>query len=530
MAQPPRRPARSSTGARRRLRRQEPTERVRVRAKAPLIERKDDFFAPDEGETVLHEDPTPAAIAAPRPVLFDEDATELAPPPRRKKPLRAQSPERRRGSDTPKIKPGRPMEIPGTEAAAAMAARARVERLAELMPVARLPALKSVAGLLLPGTLVRLESALLGEHERGRSASSTGSPKRLAEALLHGEAYASLELEDRVVLLEGIAKSADRPDTWRHAAQLLESVPKGGQARARRRSLELFRALEARHRPALVELAARSLHRRSVLEDQDLEGGALVEHLFTLATADKLAEPIERRGLRPRDVLTLLLGVLARPARIALEEGADGVLGALEFALAETSPAEYARLWRHLVLGGMTVGLAGDRHLDLKRHLARHDVAFDGTNTPFRVALELLAGLVRPKRGPSRGAFLMPGGQGVDADVTAHALSLLYGMPYAVSAGAAAVKRALATVGREADRVPPVFMSVLYEGGERLFVYDGLDKDEIFVRAPHGSSSKPTGAERKRPARTVRDPERGLESLPLAYLAREVGVIIAPTS
>lgn len=503
---------------------------MRVRAKAPLIERKDDFFAPDEGETVLHEDPTPRELAAPRPVLFDEDATELAPPPRRKKPARAPSQRARGGSDTPKIRPGRPMEIPGTEAAAALAARARVERLADRMPVARIPALKSVAGLLAPGTLVRLESALMGEHERGRGASGSTSPKRLAESLLHGEAYASLELEDRVVLLEGIARSADRPETWRHATMLLESVPKGGQQRGRRKGLELFRALEPRHRPALAELAARTLHRRPLLEDQDLEGGALVEHLLALAAADKLAEPIERRGLRPRDVLTLLLGILSRPARIALEEGADGILGAIEFALAETSPAEYARLWRHLVLGPMTVSLAGDRSLDLRRHLGRHDAAFDGTNTPFRVALELLAGLIRPKRGPSRGAYLMPGGQGVDADVAAHALSLLYGIPYAVSAGPAAVKRALGSVGRESDRVPPVFISVLYEGGERLFVYDRLGRDEIFVRAPHGASSKPKGAGRKRPDRTVEDPDTGLESLPLAYLGREVGVIIAPTS
>ena len=532
MAETPRRPARSSPGGKKRPRRQDPTERVRIKAKAPLIERKDDFFDEDEGETVLHEEATPKIRAkAATAVFFDEDRTELAPPPRRpKRSSSRREPKQKLEPQTiPAARPGRPMQIPGTEAAAALAARAKVERLAERLPNVRIPALRTVAPLVSAKDLARLEAALLGELD-GRGGSSVGSVRGPSNRLLESELYQALVLEDRALLLGALAPAAEKTETWKLAAALLEAISKGASAATRRRSLEIYAALEARHRPTFVEVAERRLHRKPVLEDRDLEGGALLDHLHTLATLPKLPTEIEERGLRVRDVLTLVLATLAKPARIALEESADGVLAALEFGLAETSPGEYTRLWRHLLTGSMSVALAGERTIQLGKQLERTDVAFTGTNTPLRVGLEVLAGLIRPRRGPVRAAYLMPGGQGVDADVVSHALSLLYGVPYAVAAGPAAISRVLGSVGREPERVPPVFVSVLYEGGERLFVFERAGSSRLFVRSPHGASNKTKGSDRKRPAREVEEPDRGLESMPIEFLEKHVGVIIAPTT
>ncbi len=501
---------------------------MRVKAKAPLIERKDDFFDEGESETVLHEDATPKIKATvPTSVFFDEDRTELAPPPRRPKrsSTRGERKLKAAPANGPAAKPGRPMQMPGTEAAAALAARVKVERLAERLPNVRIPALRPFAVLIDPKHLTRLEEALSGELDvRGASI------RDLATGLMQGQAYSSLTLEERAVLLGAVAPTAERAETWKLATQLLDAMPKGGKRGARSRSLDIFAALDARHWPSFVELATRPLHRRPILEDQDLEGGALVDHLYSLATLEKLPAEIEERGLRVRDVLTLVLATLAKPARIALEESADGILAALEFGLAETSPGEYARLWRHLVSAPMAVSFAGDQRIELDQHLEKTDVAFSGTNTPLRVGLEILAGHIRPRRGPTRTAFLMPGGQGVDADVVSRALSLLYGVPYAVAAGPAAISRMLGTIRREPDRVPPAFVSVLYDGGERLFVFDRKGATRLFVRSPHGASSKSKGSDRQRPPREVEDPARGLESMPIEYLEAQVGVVIAPTT
>src|SRR5207244_780632 len=83
------------------------------------------------------------------------------------------------------------------------------------------------------------------------------------------------------------------------------------------------------------------------------------------------------------------------------------------------------------------------------------------------LALELLAPLAHPRSGPSKDSFVMPGGHGIDADVTARALAFLYGVGFTVAAGASAAMRTIERVGPDMQRVPPVFFSLLYDGGER---------------------------------------------------------------
>ncbi len=122
----------------------------------------------------------------------------------------------------------------------------------------------------------------------------------------------------------------------------------------------------------------------------------------------------------------------------------------------------------------------------------------------------------------------MPGGHGVDADVVSRALEALYGVGFTVVAGAAGALRHLERASREPDRVPPIYVSVLSERGERLFLFDHLENDWVYLRAPHGKSSKRPGTVRLEPTREVVDPDRSLDRIPLADFKANAGVALIP--
>ena len=546
-----------------------PTERVRMRAKNPQIGRR---LPDDSPDSVTAMQPvTPAMPQAPVPSgdanAMDDDATEIAdgPPPiprhdivvRKDMPsvatprsVRDHSPTDRtpwerppRDMPPPAVKRPPPTRKPapvaasprgrmgpsGTKAAAALAAQARVARLEGDLTPTTVPELKLVRVHMTPDAVRALDEALSGRNERRDLNSAGRSPKRALERLIHGDGFRALELPDQAQLLETIAADAHDVDTVNAAAQLIDTGVVGALPRDDRASmLELFRLLPPSGRSDLATFASRRLHGRSAAEDRDFEDTISVAHLRAIA-GGTVAPPLEALGLELDAILTLIMSSLAQPSRMPLEDGADAVLGIFEFSLADSAPAELARLWRCLTLSDMCAPLPDEGTLDLGDYLrSQPGVRMDSGNTPLRLGLEQLAAFAHPRGGPRRAAFIMPGGGCVDADVTARAIGYLYGVGFGVAAGADGAIRELSNLSGESDRVPPAFVTVLHDAGERLFLFERLTNDRIELRSPNGGSTKPAGARRLDPLRQVEDPIRGIDSISIDVFEASVGVALIP--
>jgi hypothetical protein len=519
--------------------RQQETLRVRVRAKNPQIGRRIGD-APGEEQTV-HADPEehPTIRRAPGQAMMDDDATEVAsrPPPipredqvvRRPPPPEEQPTERpnaRRG--VPTARPRANMEMLGTAGAGAMATRLRLQQRAEEALVrVKHPALKPYRGLLNEAELSALERTLSGELDAADQRGPQTSPKRSLERLINGERFAQLSVDLQAALLRAAAADPREIETTRAASRIAEcgaltSLP----APDRPLLLEVLRSVRPRTANLLADLAERTLRRTTALADRDCGDQSLVSHLAALADARALASPLESAGFRKDETIHALIATLAHPEQLALEEAADGVLAMMEFALADAAPAEAARLWRALVLGDLIANLPSGQALRFGAALKARPATKN--ESPLRQGLELLAGIAHPRGAQSRAAFVMPGGHGIDADVTARALGHLFGVTFSVAAGASAVSRQIDRILGDGERVPPAFLSILYDGGERLFLFHDIKDGRVQFRAPHGASSKPRGARRSNPDRLVDDPDRGLESISTDELMAQVGVALIP--
>lgn len=482
--------------------------------------------------------PVPVPVAS----LLDEDRTELATPRAPVATGRSPSPKRSRAGEptreVPRATVRREVEgaVPrellgkwGTDAIGAEAQRAHVERLAEDMSSVDSPALRVLRGELAPDELACLGRALAGELDQPRLEASL-SPKRSLEHLINENAFNELSASERARILKAIAVEPRDIATIKSAIAILKTgVAKRLRSDERDMLLRVFLGLDSEARALLARLAARPLRGLSALEDRDLEDTSLVVHLHTLVVDRPLARDVESRGIERARVLALLIGSIANPERLPFEEGGDGVLGMFEYGLADCSPAELARIWTQLAMGEMVAELAGEERLDLGARV-RGDPSFTFTarDTPLRVGLEQVVALAHPRGGADREAFVMPGGHGVDADVVSRALSMIYGTGFTVAAGAPTAMRHLSRVPRDPQRAPPVFVTLLYDRGERLFLFDHFDDDGVLLRAPHGRSTKRRGAQRVDPLRTVEDPELGLDRVSREELEALIGVALVP--
>ncbi|MBI4818186.1 MAG: hypothetical protein HY791_18125 [Deltaproteobacteria bacterium] len=452
---------------------------------------------------------------------------------RRGNPEKAKLETTQRVIRSPKgVKPRGAMALKGTKAAGAMAHKLHVDRMVdENMPATKVPALRLIAPHLARSTLGAIEETLLGHLESRREGDAAISPKRNLERLIHDAEFAALEPRAQAALLSTLAEDPADADAVKAIVKLVGSgVLSRVPGSERRLLLELLGALAPRNRRLLASIAERPLRRRTALEDHDVEDGSLVAALHSYLLGTELDPRIERAGLDRETATVLVLSTLAHPERLPFEDGPAGVLGIIEYALAEGSPAEWLRLWARLSSGELVADLPGRGSLDLGDRLATLGTpTFKDTETPLRQGLEIVAGLAHPRSGPTREAFAMPGGHGIDADIVARSLGLIYGIDYSVFAGARAARRALESASPNPQRVPPAFISVLFEGGERLFIFDHL-ADRLYLRAPHGTSTKPRGAVRLDPSRVVEDPSRGLESISNEELDQVAGVAITPRS
>jgi hypothetical protein len=417
-----------------------------------------------------------------------------------------------------------------SKAVGTAAARAQLEtRLGQAADVA-IPGLKSVAAELSLDHLSRLECILAGELEE-RGVEAALSPKRALEHLINEPAFNALSAAERARVFRTIAMSPSDVTTIKSSIALFKAgVVRRLDPPARIALFELFGAVDGEGRACLARMAARPLAGRAVIEDHDRDGVPLVTRLHTLVLGGSVAAPIAKAGFSNELTINRLLASLANPERLAFEEGADGVLAIVEFALATSSPAELARLWIELVAEPMRARTAGEVHVALGKRLEeRPSTEFSQRETPIRLGLELLF-LSELPRGQARSALLSASGASVDAELLSRVLRQLYGVGFSVAAGEATVMRQLARVGPGTNRRPPVFVSTLYDRGERVFVFERLDEGFVHLRAPHGRSSKRRGAQRADPLRTIVDPELGVDQIPLERFRDIVGFALIPRS
>lgn len=495
-------------------------------------------------EARLDTEPTP--VAAPRVSnLLDDDETVLAGAPPRaghtrtaqdepgirlvRKPRSAPPQPAAPPAEIPAARPRNRLALLGTDAAGEVMKEHALQALGGSLPKLDTPALKLVRAELSDASLGVLQGILHGSFD-GATSDPGASSKRAFERLINDKHYGRLTPKEQAALLRSIASSPDDVTTIKAAIALLKTGVAGRlNQRDRQALLHLFGGLDAEARVRIAQLGARKLRGLSALEDRDLQDQTLVTHLEHLVHGRGYSPLLEARGVSRQKSVSIVLGAVAHPERLSFEEGSAGVLGMLEFGLADTTPAEYARLWRHLAFDEMIAPLAGPAALDLRARLAEQpEIEMSGANTPLRVALQLLAELARPIGRSRKPTFIMPGGHGIDADVVSRALELLFGFGFTVAAGAANAGRHLQRIPPQSHRLPPVFVTVLYARGERLFLFDHMDEDWVYLRAPRGRSTKQRGALRIDPKREVVDPDGALDRIPKEGFDEKVGVGLIP--
>jgi hypothetical protein len=423
------------------------------------------------------------------------------------------------------VVPKRYLGAPGTHGAGAEVHRQLVDRIERELPEVHAPQLKILRAELSGDLLRALEEILDGRHDQ-RSTDGSISPKRSLEHLINEKGYHALSPKERAKLLMPVAQDPRDISSIKSGIAILKTrVLERLPDHLRARLLDLFSTLDPDARATLVLLAARQLRGKSALEDRDLADVSLIERIYGLVNGEPIPELLETHGVRRERIVKIVLAALASPTKLSFEEGSAGVSSTIEFALADCSPAEYTRIWTDIVSRTCAAELAGGAKLRLEeRHT--ENVSFTNQITPLRIALEQLPELAQLRS--KKNDFMMTGGQGLDAELVSRALTLVYGVGYTVAAGLETAARHLERVSRDPHRVPPVLVSLLYERGERLFIFDHSADDTVFLRAPHGRSTKRAGAFRSDPTRAVVDPDAGIESVARADFEQWIGVALVP--
>ncbi|MBK6687379.1 MAG: hypothetical protein IPG45_23110 [Deltaproteobacteria bacterium] len=504
------------------------TEELEVAGQELLEALTDRPSSPTPAQLYIEEEETVLASEAPKAAgrWLEEGAQEIRL--RRGEAKNAKSAPPRGSAQVAVVPRGR-LVGSGTDAASAEVHRQMIDLKEKALPNVDSPALRMVRSELNQAQLTVLDRVLKGELDK-KGIDPSLSPKRAMEHLIHDRAYAELPAREQAAVLRALVPDPRDVTTAKAAIALLKTgVLKRLRVIDRERLWSIFEVIGPDLRARLAQVAARQIRGKSVLEDRDPSDVGLLEHLAAMVEPNDYPRALEERGLRPRKVLALLIGTLAQPERLSFEDGSAGVVGMLEFALADASPAELVRIWRGLTSKEMTVELAGKVQVNLQTRLQQEpNLEMGGRNTPVRVAFESLPDLARSGGRARRPTFIMPGGHGIDADVLSRTLSLIYGVGFTVAAGTSNALRHLERVNQERGRVPPVFLSILSDRGERLFIFDRLEEAGAQLRAPHGKSSKRAGAVRLDPRREVVDPDRGLERITRADLEAGIGVGLIP--
>ena len=447
----------------------------------------------------------------------------------------------------------------------------------------------NLTGLLIEPQMRSLQLILSGGLDQpGMDGAS--SPKRALEHLVLDRPYADLSPREQALVLGAIATHPRDIATTKAAIAIMKTgILEVLHTEARSRFLELFLALASIPRALLARLGARRIaHDVSAATATDTEQTWIIESLRQLAEIEAPIDSPASPGIVGSDCMIQTLTHITQPETMPLEDGFGGHVLAIEFALALLDPAEYAR---HAVLAahmrrqnrgqeseapltstqGPVPGagstptsppplrrafLAIAAHTDElaatnKRTAARDHaadvaavlrlattiygrpyVALNGE--PLSALLEQLATST-----PHSAAASAPRAAAPQAAASGTAsLSSASGLASASSAasnantgvGSAMNSSSGAFLQAETRARTPIFVAIEHRRGDRLFLIDHVDATHLYLRAPHGRSSKRQGATREAPRREVVDPASGLERIPLVMARQWARYAIAPTN
>ncbi|MEM7675516.1 MAG: hypothetical protein AAF449_05880 [Myxococcota bacterium] len=441
---------------------------------------------------------------------FDDDETIVATP----RPALMPTPV------IPQVVPRARIMAGGTKAAAVEVRRQKIIR--ETIPDIRSRLLKLYGGIVDEPRLKRLDALLLGEYD-DHQASSTASSKRALEELLHDRAFTPLSLDIRAELLKTIADAEEAPTTIKSLAAIAKTKVLTRLSTSAQNDLHsLFRRLDMDGRAKFARWAARGLQNgRSAVEDIDGDGQTVLTHLRAIAASEDIHDFWRIQGLNIEAVTHLIISTMALPARISCDGSVASVGALLEFALADIAPATLAALWRALLGRSEKIQFRGHRAVPMEplRESTRRP-------TPIRGLLNQLPDFLGQ---PQDLGYGTPSGSQIRGETLAMVAEQLFGSRYSVVAGAPAIGRHLKRLGPDARRVPPAFVSLLHDHGERLFVFDRFETDALFIRSPHGRSTKRSGDVRELPLRTAVAPERGLDRVSMEAFQDIAGIAVFPS-
>lgn len=460
---------------------------------------------------------------------LDELETELSTQASDVKP-RAKSPHKPQ-IDPPRKTPDRPsfdpvpkakMVMPGTKAAAGLAAQVRVMDLEQKLPNTTVSALKLVRIHLKQEEVDELEAVLTGRLDDRDLGSASQSPKRALERLMHHDQFQALEIENQACLLRASAEQAASLETKAAALMLCDTkIFMQINTRTQAELCALFERFSVPLRQSLAVAASRTLYDQSILLNQDFRDTTALSHIFELSRKSTIPKPIESAGFTIDKILQIALERIAKPGHIYAELGGRGPISCIEFALSLFSPSEMMRYWLQLIEPDMQVALPSDEYLQLHRL-----VRFDEIMGPMGALLEQLLSLAHPRGTPTHEGFLMPGSHCLDADVVTRSLGFVYALKFRVIADQARGLAHLCEAKSNRPSVPPVFLTCIIDEHERIFIFDHIEDDEVFIRAAHGGSTKSKGGRRIAPDRLIEDADLGLDRMPLESLKECMGVVI----
>ena len=408
----------------------------------------------------------------------------------------------------------------GTKAVGAELRRQKLIREVDVPELSH-SSLRRLAGFVEPNRLRRLDAVLDSPDDEFEA---TFSSKRALELLLNDPSFVELAIIDQGALLTTVA-DAEADLTTVKSTLALTRATRGHSLSAQDFSdlHGIYSRLDLENRARFARLAARPIRSRSALVDRDWRQHTLLRNLRTLVEESDIDSTWTDKGLQVDAVCSLVIGTLAQPVRLSADTGDRAVHALLEFVLADVHPAEFARLWCGVLSRHDTLPLSGGLRLDTAVIRGQPQ-----SETPLRGLFAALAEHVRPTTRSNRRGYRMPEGPGLDADVTARALEQLFGVGYTVAAGDQAALRHLELLDADGERRPPALVSILHPRGERLFVFDRIEQGDIYLRSPHGRSTKRAGQRRSEPDREVILPDLGLDRVSRRDFQETAGAALVP--
>ena len=360
----------------------------------------------------------------------------------------------------------------------------------------------------IPLVTVPAATKLSTQRQRKLAQAITRSP---IEPALAGftKAFAGLDTPTRADALRALSEVGSRFQPITRAALFgLVTDPKfQGLSRPRQQKLlTVFREAESKSRLRLISAFDRQLNDKSALFDRDAEGNTLLDNLHDLMMSSPAHEFGTGNEAR-QTILSSLLQETAEPGQI--NQGSHGTctVTTAQYLLAETNPAEYARLIRGLSGPGGRVKMRGGRWL------VRDDDVFKPDKNSARSRTEALfqSATMEASNGKQRYDNSKDHDQGLSGREQEHMLEALFGELYLRYVSGDQM------LGRLKARAPKLsYVAMHWSKGKadgHAVAVTRVQNGRVYFRNPHGPNKDAVGKTYKNPPRRAESPKIGEESM-----------------